>query len=285
MTLQQLQSNFNNQLKGIYPKEEIGSFFQWLAEAYLGYSRFKVSEKKDEEISEQNETQFLSALTRLMHHEPIQYIIGETEFYGFPFKVTPAVLIPRPETEELVAWVLEEFKNQEPENSILDIGTGSGCIAISLARYLGNATISALDISEAAIEVARENSVINKVDVNFFQADILNAETLPQQYDAIVSNPPYVRQQEKSKMQPNVLQHEPEVALFVSNEDPLLFYRAIARLAKKHLTSDGTLYLEINEYLSKEMQQMLQQEGFAEIALKKDIFGKFRMLKCKLYSY
>ncbi|MAZ72626.1 MAG: protein-(glutamine-N5) methyltransferase, release factor-specific [Flavobacteriaceae bacterium] len=282
MKLKQLKINFIEALSGGYPPEEIQSFFHWLAESYLGYSRFDVSVKAEEEVSKEISAKFHTALQRLQNHEPIQYIIGETEFYGLPFIVTPATLIPRPETEELVHWIIEESKNQKSDFKILDIGTGTGCIAVSLAKNIKNAQVSALDISAEAIKVAQKNAAIHKVEVTFFQADILKTKTLPQQYHVIVSNPPYVRNLEKAHMQPNVVQHEPESALFVTNEDPLLFYRKITQRAKTHLTPNGSLYFEINEYLSKEMKQLLEQEGFTEIELKKDMFGKYRMLKCKL---
>lgn len=288
MNLNQLKSNFTEDLSGFFPPEEIQSFFNWLAESYLGYSRFEVSVHSEEKISAATKAKFSEALQRLQRHEPIQYIIGETEFYGLPFKVTPATLVPRPETEELVDWILsdvrlENTKQDKPStpHTLLDIGTGSGCIAVSLAKNVVNTKVSALDISTEALKIATKNALLNEVEVNFFQTDILKTETLPQQYTIIVSNPPYVRETEKKQMQGNVLKHEPETALFVSNEDPLLFYRAIAILVKNHLTPNGTLYFEINEYLSKEMQQLVEQMGFTEVELKKDVFGKFRMLKCR----
>lgn len=326
MKLKQLKSNFTKTLSELYPSEEIQSFFNWLAEGYLGFSRFEVSINGENEISAALEVKFSEALQRLQNHEPIQYILGETEFYGLPFKVTTDTLIPRPETEELVEWIIggipplkegrgmffkDETKTPNPKSQIpnpkaqnspltthhsppprssldprtfLDVGTGTGCIAISLAKHIKNATVSAIDISSAALTIAKQNADLNDVEVHFFQADILKTKTLPQHFDVIVSNPPYVRELEKEQMQPNVLKYEPETALFVSNEDPLLFYRAIAKLAKTHLTPNGTLYFEINEYLSEEMQMMLAQEGFTEIELKKDIFGKFRMLRCRQKS-
>ena len=164
----------------------------------------------------------------------------------------------------------------------LDIGTGSGCIAISLAKNLPNTKISALDISEEALKIAEANAKLNKVEVDFFQTDILAAETLPKQYDVIVSNPPYVRELEKKQMQQNVLKYEPHSALYVKDEDPLLFYRAISRLAKNHLNPNGKLFFEINEYLAYEMTELLKAEGFKNIEIKKDIYGKDRMLKCKI---
>ena len=218
---------------------------------------------------------------RLKTHEPIQYILGETQFYGLPFIVTPATLIPRPETEELVDWVVSEFLHHNSELKLLDVGTGTGCIAISLAKNIPNATVSALDISKEALQVASQNAKINKVKVNFMESDIVKVKTLPQKYDVIVSNPPYVRNSEKKKMQKNVLDFEPSSALFVGDDNPLVFYSKITELASKYLNPNGLLFFEINEYLSKELIQLLEKEFFINIELKKDVFGKDRMIKAK----
>ena len=233
--------------------------------------------------------QFEKALQRLLQQEPIQYVLGDTEFFGYPFQVNQHTLIPRPETEELVAWIIEDMKNKNQANSqqkplkstitILDIGTGSGCIPISLAKELPQAKVSSIDVSEEALQVARKNSALNKVAVNFIQQDILKAENLQEKYDVIVSNPPYVRELEKEQMHQNVLDFEPELALFVQNDDPLIFYRKIAQLAKNALIENGKLYFEINEYLPEEMVSLLEEIGYQNIELKKDIFGKFRMCK------
>jgi len=290
MTIKKLKEHFNQELKALYPSEEIQSFFSILSETVLGYTRFQVSLNGDEELSEENKLKFKDALARLKNNEPIQYITGETEFFGLPFKVNKHTLIPRPETEELVEWMLKIIPPlsgargvlAQEEYAVLDIGTGSGCIAITLAKHLENATISALDISEEALLIAGQNAKINEVTVTFFQTDILSAKVLPRQYDVIVSNPPYVRDLEKQKMQKNVLEYEPESALFVTNDDPLLFYRTIAQLAKKYLKPNGFLIFEINEYLSDEMKSMLETMGFQDIEIKKDIFKKPRMLKCNL---
>ena len=254
----------------------------------MKFSGIEIALNPEKEIPEETVQNFQNALFRLKNHEPIQYIVGETDFFGLPFKVNQHTLIPRPETEELVEWILSEtpplkgvggmFLNQQ----LLDIGTGSGCIAISLAKNLPNSKISALDISENALEVARENAEINNIEVDFFQADILKEKSLPKQFDIIVSNPPYVRNLEKGMMQQNVLEHEPETALFVADGDPLVFYRAISKLAKKHLKPKGKLFFEINEYLGEEMKSLLKSEGFRNIEVKKDIFGKDRMLKCNI---
>jgi release factor glutamine methyltransferase len=276
-----LKSNFKKTLSELYPSEEIQSFFNILSEKYLNLSRIEIALNRDRRLTETEAEKFQKAILRLQNHEPIQYIIGETEFYGLPFKVNKHTLIPRPETEELVEWILSGFP-PSGARGILDIGTGTGCIAISLAKNLPNAKISALDISEEALKIAEANAKLNKVEVNFFQTDILAAETLPKKYDVIVSNPPYVRELEKKQMQQNVLKYEPHSALYVKDEDPLLFYRAISRLAKNHLNPGGKLFFEINEYLAYEMTELLKAEGFKNIEIKKDIYGKDRMLKCKI---
>jgi release factor glutamine methyltransferase len=281
MTLKAIKEEFASNLMGLYPSEEIQSFFMLLSESFLNYSRIDTVLKQDEALSEEIILKYREAQRRLQNDEPIQYIIGTTEFFGLPFKVTSATLIPRPETEELVQWVLEtERKGDLKMDSLMDIGTGSGCIAIALAKHLPKARVSALDISEEAIKVATENAAQNGVAVNFMHTDILSVTTLPASYACIVSNPPYVRNKEKKQMAPNVLDNEPASALYVSNKDPLLFYRKIAQLSKNHLVAGGQLFFEINEYLSKEMIALLTSEGYRQIQVRKDMFGKDRMLRC-----
>jgi len=278
--LSQLKIKFLNLLKDEYPAQEASSFFNLLTESYLGMNRLDFALKPGKELSLEEKGKFEFAIYRLSQHEPIQYIIGETEFFGLKFKVNKNVLIPRPETEELVQWILDDVRESKtPSNlKILDIGTGSGCIAISLAKNLPNAEIFALDISEIALETARENADLNKVNVNFIQADILNLEDLTGKFDVIVSNPPYVREMEKVEMHRNVLENEPDMALFVKDTDPLIFYRIISKLAQAGLQKNGDLYFEINQYLAKETEEILKDSGF-ETVLKKDIFGNYRMLK------
>ena len=285
MKLNEFKKDFNSALSDLYPLEEIQSFFNIHSEKYLNLSRIEISLKPGAEISKEIAEKFQNAWLRLKNYEPIQYIIGETEFYGLPFKVNKHTLIPRPETEELVEWILCEFSNQQStinNQQFLDIGTGSGCIAISLAKNLPNSKASALDVSEKTLKIAKENAELNNVKIDFFQADILETKTLPKQFDIIVSNPPYVRELEKKMMQQNVLKYEPDSALYVADEDPLVFYRAISQLAKTHLKPNGKLFFEINEYLGEEMKSLLKSEGFKNIEVKKDIFGKDRMLKCNL---
>jgi len=236
---------------------------------------------QDTVVSETNIARFEKVLLRLKTQEPIQYILGTTEFYGLTFKVNEHTLIPRPETEELVDWVLSNLHDQDRVLDILDIGTGSGCIAISLAKNIPTARVSGIDISEKTLEVAQENAVKNQVLVSFCKKDILETTALKNKYDVMVSNPPYVRQLEKKAMNANVLDYEPGLALFVPNEDPLLFYRKIAQLALVSLQTRGWLYFEINEYLSKEMDVLLKDIGFANIEIKKDFREVPRMIKCQ----
>lgn len=281
MKLSQLKINCTTQLQGMYDREEIHSFFYLLCDSFLNYSRFDVSMNHDRLLSKPTIARFDSALARLQAQEPIQYILGCTEFYGLPFQVNKHTLIPRPETEELVDWILSHVQNQGAVLDILDIGTGSGCIAVALAKNLLRASISALDISHKAIALAKENAINNQVSVSFSDQDILDTKSLEKKYDVIVSNPPYVRQQERKAMHTNVLAYEPSNALFVSNEDPLLFYRKIAQLAKVSLKANGWLYFEINEYLSLEMESLLDEIGFMNIEIKNDFRAVPRMIKCQ----
>ena len=281
MKLSQLKINYTTQLQGMYDREEIHSFFYLLCDSFLNYRRFDVSMNHDRLLSKPTIARFDSALARLQAREPIQYILGCTEFYGLPFQVNKHTLIPRPETEELVDWILYHVQNQGVVLDILDIGTGSGCIAVALAKSLPRASISALDISHKAIALAKENAINNNVSVSFSDQDILDTKSLEKKYDVIVSNPPYVRQQEKKAMHTNVLAYEPSNALFVPNGDPLLFYRKIAQLAMVSLQTKGWLYFEINEYLSKEMDVLLKEIGFANIEIKKDFRAVPRMIKCQ----
>lgn len=275
----------------MYPSEEIASFFYLLSDEYLSMSRLELALNPEKEVSKTAFSQFQHAILRLKKNEPIQYIIGKTDFYGLPFKVDKHTLIPRPETEELVDWILTDEKLALAYDalSVLDIGTGSGCIAISLAKHLPNSKVHAVDISEGALNIARENAVMNQVDVEMFLMDVLNTKSLPTisgggetKYDIIVSNPPYVRELERKLMQPNVVEHEPETALFVPDQDPLVFYRAISRLSKTHLKRGGALFFEINESLKSELKESLIDEGFRKIETKQDIYGKDRMIRCAL---
>ena len=278
MILTHLKIQFIDILKEEYPAEEIESFFHLLTENYLGMRRLDVALKPGFELSRDQVNLFEQALEKLKNHVPIQYITEKTEFYGLPFKVTPAVLIPRPETEELVEWIISDHENVKKQIRILDIGTGSGCIAISLKKNLTNTIIKAIDISEEALKLAKENAGLNELQVDFRKEDILQKENFSEQYDIIASNPPYVREEEKKDMKPNVLDHEPKQALYVEDKNPLLFYKKITKLANKWLAPGGFLYFEINQYLGRQTQEMVENHGF-KTELKKDIFDNDRMLK------
>lgn len=285
MTLKELKSTFITQLSEVYPSQEVESIFTVLSEYFLNYTRLETVLKADESLSEEIIKHFKNAISRLKRQEPVQYICGKTEFYSLPFKVDKHTLIPRPETEGLVQWIIDdENKKQTKSKTLLDIGTGSGCIAISLAKNLKDIDVSALDFSPEALKTAHKNSVLNSVKVTFFELDLLDEQTLPRRYDIMVSNPPYVRELEKSNMRSNVLEYEPKSALFVTDKDPFLFYRRIARLANLYLTDNGRVYFEINEYLSDELKALLLTERFTDIEVRKDIFGKDRMIKCSVHE-
>ena len=257
MTIKEVRVRFVNDLTGIYEKEEVLSFFYMLSEEILDYTRVEIAVNLDKKLTSNEIERFSEAVKRLKNQEPIQYIIGEADFYGLSFFVDKNVLIPRPETEELVDWIDKEQTDRQDTLKILDIGTGSGCIAISLAKHLPNAKVYAIDVSEKALEVARANALKNQVVVEFIKEDILEAGDLFQSFDVIVSNPPYVRELEKQEMKANVLDNEPPGALFVADHDPLLFYEKITMLAKKKLLYNGLLYFDFNQYLLSETNNMI----------------------------
>lgn len=277
--LKDIQHKFHSELSSIYPKEEIDNFFFMLIEAYNGTSRLKLA--MDVTLETDNPKALFDALDLLKQEKPIQYILGETEFYGLPFKVNEHVLIPRPETEELVHWIISESKVKSVGLKVLDIGTGSGCIPVSLAKNLPKASVFGTDVSKEALKTARHNAELNEVNVEFIEDDILRPKTKDRspKFDIIVSNPPYVREKEKDFMKPNVIENEPHLALFVEDDDPLLFYEAICEFAQDNLKPKGTLFFEINEYLGRDMIQLLKDYNFKDIALKQDIFQKDRMIK------
>lgn len=279
MTLKEYRSHFKTNLKDIYPEEEIGSFFYLLTEKFLTLKRVEVALELQRKLTLEETNIFENALRQLEKEVPIQYIIGETEFFGLTFKVNQSVLIPRPETEELVDWIIKDYADIKQPLTILDIGTGSGCIAISLAKHLTKAIVTGLDISPTALKVASENADMNEVPVSFLEQDILTLKNLETTYDVIVSNPPYVTVSEKQKMQSNVLLYEPHNALFVSDDTPLLFYKSIAEIALKNLKRNGNLYFEINESYGSKIVDLLKKLRFKNVELKKDLFGKERMIK------
>lgn len=278
MIVKSLKSHFNKTLSEFYPDTEIQSFFNLLSEQILNMKRIDVSQNLYSVVSGKKHDKFLKAIVGLKKHQPIQYILGDTEFYGLVFKVSPSVLIPRPETEELVDWVIKNSKEKQ-NISILDIGTGSGCIAVTLAKKLPNAKLFALDVSAEALKLATINAETNEVEVEFIEADILDWDFGDLKFDIIVSNPPYVRELEKEAMSANVLNHEPHLALFVKDDDALLFYRTITDVANKILKPKGQLFFEINENLGEDTKQLLVDAGYENIELKQDVFDKNRMLK------
>lgn len=298
MLLKQYKDHFFNSLKNSQDEQEVESFFFILTEYLHNLKRVDVALYPNFEISEHDLEKWNAILAQLQQEKPIQYITGEAWFYGSRFEVNENTLIPRPETEELVAWILNSPITHHPKPiTILDIGTGTGCIPIALKANLSQANVSAIDVSEKAIEVATRNAELNNVAINFIQANILEVEDLSQipnsklptpnsqlstNFDVIVSNPPYVRNLEKQEIKKNVLQYEPHLALFVEDTDALLFYRKIAQLALKSLSPNGLLFFEINQYLGKETVELLQNLGFKNIELKKDIYGNDRMIRCSI---
>jgi len=268
-------SFFLKELNGYYPEKEIKSLFYISIDHLLGYSKSDTIIKSENELLPDFKIEFSEIVERLQKKEPIQYILMETTFYGLPFFTRRGVLIPRPETEELVDWIIKD--NENLEKRYLDIGTGSACIIISLTKNL-NGSFYAIDVSPNALREAKQNVKRNNVDVNLEQFDILDSD-LDGLWDVIVSNPPYVLESERKYMKQNVLNWEPEIALFVKDKTPLLFYERIADQSTKVLNKNGILYFEINEKYGKETVDMLAQKGFVNIELKKDINDKDRMVK------
>ncbi|KQC00925.1 peptide chain release factor N(5)-glutamine methyltransferase [Pedobacter sp. Hv1] len=286
MELKYLANRFKTALSSIYDEDEAHAIFLIAIAHVLHYSKGDYLLKKETILSVENTNKLEQILVQLATGRPIQYVLGEAYFYGLQFKVNESVLIPRPETEELVEWILSvcslQFAIEEPRVNILDIGTGSGCIAVALKKHLPIAQVLALDIAADSLAIAQENALFNHVDIEFILDDILSPQptTLKLKPTIIVSNPPYIKEDEKEAMHTNVLVHEPHRALFVSNENPLVFYHAIADFALENLTANGLLFFEINEYLGKQTVDLLNHKGFNNIQLKKDMQGKDRMICC-----
>ncbi len=289
-----LKIHFFSELQTVQEDSEIESFFFILLEYLHNLKRIDISLNPDFEVSEADLEKWNSIISELKTEKPIQYITGEAWFYGYRFEVNENTLIPRPETEELVEWIIDSTKLEAGSEKLnmLDIGTGSGCIPISLKKEIPNAIVSAIDVSEKALEVARTNALDNEVEVYFILQNILEIDDLdelptsnfqlPTQFDIIVSNPPYVRNLEKQEIKKNVLDYEPHLALFVEDTDALLFYRKIAQLALTSLTPNGKLFFEINQYLAKETVALLENLGFKNIELRKDFVGNDRMICCEV---
>ena len=286
MKLKEIAAKFTIDLAPLYEENESKAIFLLAIEHYLKLNRSLYSLKKEYELTDSELITFEFVIDQLIAGKPIQYILGETVFYGLTLKVTDAVLIPRPETEELVEWVIEKVessghitKNPQPI-TILDIGTGSGCIAISLKKNLPKANVFGLDISTKALSLAKQNAVLNNVDIFFIEQDILTSSISRLPSSIIISNPPYITQTEKGQMHQNVLKNEPHLALFVSDENPLIFYEAIADFALINLQENGLLFFEINEHLGIATVNLLSAKKFNAIELRKDMQGKDRMICC-----
>ena len=278
-----IRNHYCEQLCSIYDKDEANAMILILLEHYFKIDRVKMALEPQLRLSESEMLTFHFAVKDLLRNKPIQYIIGETEFCDLKFKVNENVLIPRPETSEMIYKIVTNQKTKDKsQKSILDIGTGSGCIAISLAKLLPQSKVYALDISEKALEVAKENAINNEADVTFIHDDILSlTNKIDTKFDIIVSNPPYVRELEKAEMRDNVLNWEPHNALFVSDNDPLIFYRTILEFAKSHLKENGEVWFEINEYLGKEMKDLCCEMGFSNVNIYKDFREKERFLSVR----
>ena len=287
MTVKDVFDDYKRALNNLYEANELETITLMAVGEVSGFSNAKIKAFPELELSQQQEEKLKDILSRLKTGEPIQYIWGKTEFYGLPFHVNPSVLIPRPETEELVEWVLASVGSaQLAVGSVLDIGTGSGCIAISLKKHLPSAKVSAVDISAGALQTAKENAELNTVKINFICADILKLKSDPDSYrdenskfEIIISNPPYVTLHDKTKMHTNVTDFEPHTALFVPENDPLIFYKAIADFAAKNLAPKGLLFFEINESYGKEIVELLNCKRFENIEIRKDMNGRDRMVK------
>jgi release factor glutamine methyltransferase len=281
MSLQALKLDFKKQLADVYESIELNSLLAILFEHVTGWNQLQQAINKDAELNEKQNTQLLEALDALKKGMPIQYITGKAWFMGNEFKVNENVLIPRPETEELVDWIIEYAHIIDKPLQILDIGTGSGCIPIALKLALPNCMIAGLDISEGALTIAKENATNLHAEISWMQEDILDTTYLPNQFDIIVSNPPYIPFKENVNMQVQVKNFEPAIALFVTNEDPLIFYRTIARLGKQYLSPNGQLFFEMHYDHGKALRAIFDEMGY-HAELRQDMFGKDRMLRASL---
>ena len=281
MKIKEYRSYFIHELTPIFDEGEAESFFYLILENKQQLKRIDLALQPDLTFSADQIKVWNVILEQLKQEIPIQYLLGKTSFYGLDFEVNPAVLIPRPETEELVDWIIKcnGAAQTSKKIKILDIGTGSGCIAISLAKNIPDAQVFAIDVSAEALATAQKNAEINEVQVTFINKNILETTELEQEFDIIVSNPPYVRNLEKEEIKKNVLDNEPHLALFVQDNDALIFYRKIAELAQENLSENGQLFFEINQYLGQEMFELLEEMNFKNIGLRKDIYGNDRMMR------
>jgi len=288
MTLQLAYRQLLARLYEIYDTREAANIANWVIEHVTGQRKIDRIVYKDLPVSAQQQQKLQTITDQLLQHKPVQYVLEEAWFGDIKLYVNENVLIPRPETEELVEWIAEEtIRNSEfgIRNSILDIGTGSGCIAIAIKKKIRDATIYAIDVLEGALEVAKQNATQHHVEISFLQLDFLNKSKRAQLplFDIIVSNPPYVTKSEEQTMQPNVLKYEPHIALFVPDEDAFKFYKAIGEFAQTHLQVNGSIFVEINEALGLQVTNLFKESGFKKVLLKKDLQGKDRMIKASIY--
>ncbi|HNW98985.1 MAG TPA: peptide chain release factor N(5)-glutamine methyltransferase [Bacteroidales bacterium] len=283
MKIKEAINRIDASLKNIYDEREARSIAYLVVEHLLNIPKEKILSIMEEGISIDNETMILEAMDELVKFKPVQYVTGHTSFYNCRINVNENVLIPRSETEELVDLIINGNNIIDKPIKILDIGTGSGCIAIALKKNISSSEVYATDISKAALCIAKENALNNKVEINFYHSDILDKSTWgdAREYDVIVSNPPYVRESEKKLMSKNVLDYEPSLALFVPDDSALIYYKSIADFSLIKLKPEGKLYFEINEALPDETSKMLQSKGFEEIVIRNDINGKPRFIICK----
>ncbi|MDF2436252.1 MAG: protein-(glutamine-N5) methyltransferase, release factor-specific [Bacteroidota bacterium] len=271
---------FRQELSTLYEPSELDTIIKYCFEEFVNIRSHELHLNSDKTVSESELLKFNFAVKALKKEEPLQYILGKADFYGLKFIVNSNVLIPRPETEELVHLIIQDLKNTDSKVSILDMGTGSGCIPIALKKNLPLADVSAVDVSAGALELAQKNAALNNVNVNFFKDNILSPDLLLySDYDIIVSNPPYIKLSEKDSMARNVLEFEPHLALFVSDDDALLFYRKIADLALQKLKPGGRIYFEINSALGSETLHLIESKGFKNAVLIKDLSNKNRILR------
>ena len=279
MTLANVKERFFEELRDGYSSEEINLAFKALSDSYH-QQKFSISE--NDLLRDQHLEYFDSALQRLRKNEPVEYILGEARFFGRGFKVNSEVHVPRPESETMIEWVLEDLeKLTKSGTNILDIGSGSGVLAITLAKEIPGISVTAMDISKGALAVARENADRLEADIDFLNPDLFKLEELPEQFDLIVSNPPYILRHAQKDVQRKYLGHEPPVALYIEDEDPMVFNRKIAHLAKTGLKRNGAVFVEINQYLKSESEKVLQDLGF-KTECRNDIFGNPRTLKASL---
>lgn len=282
MTIQLAYKQLLAQLYEIYESREAGNIADWVIEHVTGQQKIDRIVYKDLPVSAAQQTQLIKIAAELLYHRPVQYVLGEAWFMDMKLAVNEHVLIPRPETEELVEWMVNDIKKSGSKKvSLIDIGTGSGCIPIAVKKKIPDSAVFAVDVSGEALQVAKLNRIQQKVAVDFLQLDFLceNEWNRLGKYDIIVSNPPYIKESEKTEINDNVLKYEPHLALFVPDEDALLFYKAIAKFSRKHLEAGGSVYVEINEALGKNVAEVFEQNGFSNIILKKDLQGKDRMVR------